>query len=69
MDEDPKVVKVPSETERLRAALVLARETIKAWHDMATKKGISTPPAYIEHLWDLYQASPEMKTINEAIGE
>ena len=45
--------RLKEQNAELLAALIDAKETIKAWHG--------------EDAWDLYQHSPEMKRINEAI--
>ena len=48
---------------RLRAALMTAKSTIRAWHGI--RLGIQEEPA----VWQDYQASPEMRAINAALGK
>lgn len=48
---------------RLRAALELARDTIEIWHCLPMQNDNEGAAA----LWQLYQRSPEMTAINEAL--
>lgn len=47
----------------LYAALVKAKEAIRAWHSMGHYEGEA------DHVWQLYQDSPEMRAINAAIAK
>jgi hypothetical protein len=44
-------------------ALKRARDTIRNWH------GMNEPDDMADAMWQLYQSSPEMKTINAAIAK
>ncbi len=54
------------ELEAAAEALAEAKKIIQLWHSMRT---LPTAPQLTEdaELWELYQASPEMKRLNEAI--
>ena len=52
-----------SEREKMLAALRTAKETIRAFN------GLGMSGAVEQVCWDAYQHSPEMKQINEALGE
>ena len=48
---------------RLEEALRVAKRTIRTWSEMGARE----PEEHLEETWLLYQKSPEMKRINEAL--
>ena len=55
------------ELASLKEVLELARETIKGWYDMGNKA--EQYPEMGKKMWELYQQSPEMKRINQALAQ
>ena len=55
-----------AEVERLRLALIRARDTIREWHNMPGLRRVTQ--ADIDETWKLYQESPEMREINAALA-
>lgn len=50
-----------AKNDKLLKALAHSKEVIRTWHDMDTKGQ--------DHLWLIYQQSPEMKKINKVLEE
>lgn len=67
------VFEAADELERLQAdlaknqtALIVARDTIKIWHNLVP---LNLSPATVQEMWRIYQQSPEMQVINNALPE
>lgn len=59
--DEMRIERLEREKRLLLDTLEHAKGVIRTWHDMGTKGQ--------EQLWLIYQQSPEMKKINEAMAQ